>query len=66
MLLRGLAELRQRFPAAQAIEKPAEVVNLVLMPSFLELWVGDATDRMHDRRRYTRQGANYLDEILVL
>ena len=65
VLLRELAELRQRFPAAQAIEKPAEVVNLVLMPNFLELWIGDATDRMHDRRRYTRQGDDWLEEILV-
>ena len=65
VLLRELAELRQRFPAAQAIEKPAEVVNLVLMPSFLEFWIGDATDRMHDRRRYTRQGDDWLEEILV-
>ncbi len=65
VLLRELAELQQRFPAAQAIEKPAEVVNLVLMPNFLELWIGDATDRMHDRRRYTRQGDDWLEEILV-
>ena len=65
VLLRELAELQQRFPAARAIEKPAEVVNLVLMPNFLELWIGDATDRMHDRRRYTRQGDDWLEEILV-
>jgi pyridoxamine 5'-phosphate oxidase len=65
VLLRELAELRQRFPADQAIEKPAEVVNLVLLPDFLELWIGDATDRMHDRRRYTRQGDDWLEEVLV-
>jgi pyridoxamine 5'-phosphate oxidase len=56
---------QSRFPADQAIDKPAEVVNLVLMPDFLELWIGDATDRMHDRRRYTRQGDDWLEEILV-
>ena len=65
VLLRELAELRRRFPADRTIEKPAEVVNLVLLPDFLELWVGDATDRMHDRRRYTRQGDDWLEEILV-
>jgi len=65
VLLRELAELRLRFPADQAIEKPAEVVNLVLLPDFLELWIGDATDRMHDRRRYTRRGDDWLEEILV-
>ena len=65
VLLRELADLRQQFPADQAIEKPAEVVNLVLLPDFLELWIGDATDRMHDRRRYTRRGDDWLEEILV-
>jgi len=65
VLLRELAELRRRFPSDQAIEKPAEVVNLVLVPDFLELWIGDATDRIHDRRRYTRRGDDWLEEILV-
>jgi len=65
VMLQELAELRRQFPSAQAIEKPAEVVNLVLVPDFLELWIGDATDRMHDRRRYTRQGGDWLEEILV-
>ncbi len=65
VLLEELAQLRLRFPSGQAIEKPAEVVNLVLLPDFLELWIGDATDRMHDRRRYMRKGADWLEEILV-
>jgi len=65
VLLEELAKLRLRFPSDQAIEKPAEVANLVLLPDFLELWIGDATDRMHDRRRYTRKGSGWLEEILV-
>jgi pyridoxamine 5'-phosphate oxidase len=65
VLLEELAELRRRFPSDQTIVKPAEVVNLVLVPDFLELWIGDATDRMHDRRRYTREGADWLEEVLV-
>ncbi len=65
VLLEELAELRRQFPSDRAIEKPAEIVNLVLLPDFLELWIGDATDRMHDRRRYTRQGDDWLEEILV-
>jgi pyridoxine/pyridoxamine 5'-phosphate oxidase len=59
------AELKRRFPSNQAIEKPPEVVNLVLLPNFLELWIGDAADRMHDRRQYARQGDDWLEEILV-
>ncbi len=65
VMLQELAELRQQFPSDRAIEKPAEVVNLVLLPDFLELWIGDATDRMHDRRCYTRQGQDWIEEILV-
>jgi pyridoxine/pyridoxamine 5'-phosphate oxidase len=65
VLLQELAELRRRFPSDGEIEKPDEVVNLVLLPDFLEIWIGDATDRMHDRRRYTRRGDDWLEEVLV-
>jgi len=65
VMLQELAALRRRFPSDQAIQKPDQVVNLVLLPDFLELWIGDATDRMHDRRRYTRQDDGWLEEILV-
>ncbi len=65
VMLQELAELRQQFPSDRVIEKPAEVVNLVLLPDFFELWIGDATDRIHDRRRYTRQGDTWLEETLV-
>jgi pyridoxine/pyridoxamine 5'-phosphate oxidase len=65
VLLKELADLRRRFPADREIEKPAEVVNLVLLPDFLELWIGDAADRMHDRRRYTRRGSDWIEEVLV-
>ena len=65
VMLQELAELRREHPADAAIEKPAEIVNLVLLPDFLELWIGDATDRMHDRRRYTRQGQTWIEEFLV-
>ena len=60
-----LADLRGRFPPDRVIEKPAEIVNLVLVPDFLELWIGDATDRVHDRRRYTRQRYGWREEIVV-
>ena len=66
VMLRELAELRREHPADGPIEKPAEVVNLVLLPDFLEFWIGDATDRMHDRRRYTREGQTWIEEFLVL
>jgi len=65
VMLRELAALRRQFPADRAIDKPDQVVNLVLLPDFLELWIGDAADRMHDRRRYTRRGDGWLEEILV-
>jgi pyridoxamine 5'-phosphate oxidase len=65
VLLQELADLQRRFPADRVIEKPAEIVNLVLLPDFLELWIGDATDRLHDRRRYTRRGSDWLEEVVV-
>jgi len=65
MMLQELAELRRRFPSDGDIEKPAEVVNIVLVPDFLELWIGDASDRVHDRRRYTRRADGWLEEVLV-
>ena len=65
LMLQELAQLRRRFPSNQAIEKPAEVVNLCLLPDFIELWIGDASDRMHDRRRYTRMGDAWREEFVV-
>lgn len=65
LMLQELAELRRRFPADRPIEKPAEIVNVVLLPDFLELWIGDAADRMHDRRRYTRTGGGWLEDVIV-
>jgi pyridoxamine 5'-phosphate oxidase len=65
LLLQELAALRRRFPSDRSIEKPAEIVNLVLLPDFLELWIGDATDRVHDRRWYTRRGDDWLEEVVV-
>ena len=65
VMMEELAALRRRFPSDRAIAKPAEIVNLVLLPDFLELWIGDATDRMHDRRRYRREGGGWLEETLV-
>jgi pyridoxamine 5'-phosphate oxidase len=64
-MLRELDELRERFPVDRPIAKPAEIVNLVLVPEFVELWIGDAADRMHDRRRYTLTGDDWREEILV-
>jgi pyridoxamine 5'-phosphate oxidase len=65
VMLQELAELRLQYPSDGPIGKPAEIVNLLLLPDFLELWIGDATDRMHDRRRYTRQGQTWIEEFLV-
>ncbi len=65
LMLQELAELRRRFPADQTIEKPAEVINIVLLPNVLELWIGAATDRMHDRRCYTRKEDGWLEEVIV-
>lgn len=64
-MLEELADLRERFPADRPVEKPAEIVNLVLVVNFVELWIGDATDRVHDRRRFTLREQNWQEEILV-
>jgi len=53
------------FPASVEIEKPEQIVNVVLLPDFLELWIGDATDRVHDRRRYSREGARWVESVIV-
>lgn len=65
LLLRELAVLRGRYPPHAVIAKPDAVLNLVLLPDYIELWIGDATDRIHDRRRYTRAGSDWHEEIVV-
>jgi pyridoxamine 5'-phosphate oxidase len=65
VLLEERARLMTRFPADVDIEKPEQIINVVLLPDFLELWIGDATDRVHDRRRYTRDGAVWVESVIV-
>lgn len=65
LMLQELAALRERFPTDRVIAKPDDIVNLILLPDSIELWIGDATDRMHDRRRYTRSGSEWREEIVV-
>ena len=55
----------KRFPADGDIEKPEQIVNVVLLPDFLELWIGDAVDRVHDRRRYIREGGRWMESVIV-
>lgn len=46
-------------------EVPATVVTMRVEPDFFEFWVASPEDRMHDRRRYSWQGSDWILEHLV-
>ena len=62
--LEGIARLRQEHPAADLVPRPALLRGVYLVPERIEAWRG-SPDRLHDRRRYSRQGALWVEEVLV-
>jgi pyridoxine/pyridoxamine 5'-phosphate oxidase len=50
---------------AIALEKPIDVMSVILAPTYVEQWVGSPADRLHDRRRYQLSNNVWQVETLV-
>jgi pyridoxamine 5'-phosphate oxidase len=62
--LEGIEALRRRYPSPEAVPRPDLLRGLYLVPERIEAWRG-SPDRLHDRRRFARDGAGWREETLV-
>jgi pyridoxamine 5'-phosphate oxidase len=62
--LEGIEALRRRHPTPEAVPRPELLRGVYLVPERIEAWRG-APDRLHDRRRFERNGADWREETLV-
>ena len=62
--LEGIEALRQRYPSSEAVPRPELLRGIYLVPERIEAWRG-SSDRLHDRRRFAREGNEWREETLV-
>jgi pyridoxamine 5'-phosphate oxidase len=62
--LEGIDALRRRYPSPEAVPRPELLRGVYLVPERIEAWRG-APDRLHDRRRFAREGSGWREETLV-
>jgi pyridoxamine 5'-phosphate oxidase len=63
--LRGIEDLRARWPRPDAVPMPESVAGVRLVPREIETWHGAGESRLHDRRLYTRGSAGWTYRTLV-
>jgi pyridoxamine 5'-phosphate oxidase len=62
--LEGIETLRRRYPTSEAVPRPELLRGVYLIPDRIEAWRG-SPDRLHDRRRFIREGGGWREETLV-
>ncbi|MHB8731252.1 MAG: pyridoxine 5'-phosphate oxidase C-terminal domain-containing protein [bacterium] len=62
--LAGIEALRRRFPDRDAVPAPPSLAGIYVAPREIEIWHG-SEERLHDRRRYRRSGAEWESTILI-
>jgi pyridoxamine 5'-phosphate oxidase len=62
--LEGIEALRRRYPTPEAVPRPELLGGVHLVPDRIEAWRG-SPDRLHDRRRFTREADGWREETLV-
>jgi pyridoxamine 5'-phosphate oxidase len=64
-LLRGIEELKRRYPNRDAVPIPDSLKGLYLYPTEIDVWHGSPEDRLHDRRLCRRTADGWTFQILV-
>jgi pyridoxine/pyridoxamine 5'-phosphate oxidase len=64
-LLQGIEALQQRYPEVEAVPLADSLRGVYLYPTLIDAWHGSPTDRLHDRRAFTRTDTGWSSRILV-
>ena len=62
--LEGIETLRRQYPSPDSVPRPDLLRGVYLVPDRIEMWRG-SPDRLHDRRRFARDGVGWREETLV-
>jgi pyridoxamine 5'-phosphate oxidase len=62
--LEGIEALRRQYPSPGSVPRPPILQGVYLVPERVESWRG-SPDRLHDRRRFAREGVAWREETLV-
>jgi pyridoxamine 5'-phosphate oxidase len=62
--LDDIESLRRAHPTPDAVPRPDLLRGVYLVPLRIEIWRG-SPDRLHDRRRFSRDGDGWREEVLV-
>jgi len=60
----GIDTLRRSHPTPDAVPRPALLRGIYLVPGRIEIWRG-SSDRLHDRRLFTRSPGGWREQVLV-
>ena len=60
----AIETLRKSYPTPDAVPRPAQLRGIYLMPARVEIWRG-SSDRLHDRRLFTRAHDGWSEQVLV-
>ena len=63
-LLQNMEALKQKHPSADSVPLPDELRGVRVVPEHIEAWHG-GSERLHDRRLYTRSGEGWSVQVLV-
>jgi len=63
--LDGISELGRRYPDAASVPPPAGLRGVCLWPTSIDVWHSSPSDRLHDRRLFTRNADGWTFETLV-
>ena len=61
---RGSRRCAAGYPSPESVPRPELLRGVYLVPERIEMWRG-SPDRLHDRRRFAREGAGWREETLV-
>lgn len=64
-LLQGMQALRAQYPNRESIPMPDSLRGVSLYPMHIDVWHGSPTDRLHDRRLFTRTENGWHSSVLV-